>query len=130
MMAIMGGNRAMDRRHQRSGPCVTSLEDGGGKSQVSTGGGTFPGRRQGGREIVYLGADPMLMSIIVSGSGARFQPGATRALFRVDAQPGPGAPFALSADGQRLIVNVAIPSGIPPSLTLVVNWPSLVRKAR
>ncbi len=109
---------------------VTSLEGGGGKAQISTGGGTFPRWRRDGREIVYLGADQMLMSIIVSGSGARFQPSATRALFRVDAQPGPGAPFALSADGQRLIVNVAIPSGIPPSLTLVVNWPSLVRKDR
>jgi len=31
-------------------------------------------------------------------------------------------------DGQRFIVNAAIPSKTPPSLTLVVNWPAMMKK--
>jgi hypothetical protein len=66
----------------------------------------------------------------VTGSGARFQAGATKPLFRLNPQPGPGTPFDVTADGQRVIVNTAIPSKVPPSLTLIVNWPALLREGK
>jgi Tol biopolymer transport system component len=109
---------------------VISLEGGGGKSQISTGGGTFPRWRLDGREILYLGPGQTLTSVPVTGSGARFQAGATKPLFRLNPQPGPGTPFDVTADGQRVIVNTAIPSKVPPSLTLIVNWPALLREGK
>jgi Tol biopolymer transport system component/predicted Ser/Thr protein kinase len=105
---------------------VIALEGGGGKSQISTGGGTFPRWRLDGREILYLGPDHMLMSVPVTGSGSQFRAGTLRPLFRMTPQPGPGNPFDVTADGQRLIVNMAAASKVPPSLTLIVNWPALM----
>lgn len=107
---------------------VISREGGGGKAQLSTGGGTFPRWRRDGREILYLAPDQTLMSVAVSGSGRTFQAGATRPLFKMAVQPGAGVPFDVSADGQRILVNASIPSRLPPSLNVVTNWPALLPK--
>jgi hypothetical protein len=69
------------------------------------------------------------MSVPVSGSGATLQTGKPTPLFRIDPQPGPGEPFDLTADGEHFIVNTAIPSRVPPSLTLLINWPARLRAA-
>jgi serine/threonine protein kinase len=106
---------------------VISLEGNGGKSLISSGGGSFPRWRADGKEIVYLAADGWLMSVPVSGSGARFTVSTSTRLFKIDAQGGGGDPYDMTADGQHFIVNSRIPSRLPPSLTLIVNWPSLVR---
>jgi hypothetical protein len=104
-----------------------SLESGGGTVQVSTNGGTFP-RWRHASEIVYLSPDQTLVSVAVSGSGARFQAGATTSLFKVDVQPGPGTPFDITSDGTRILVNARVPSRLPPSLNILVNWPALLEK--
>ena len=106
-----------------------SIEGGGGKVLVSSGGGSFPRWRADGREIVYLSVDHTIMSVPVSGSGATLQTGKPTPLFRIDPQPGPGEPFDLTADGEHFIVNTAIPSRVPPSLTLLINWPARLRAA-
>jgi Tol biopolymer transport system component len=107
---------------------VMSLQPGGGKVQVSTTGGTFPRWRHDGKEIVYVAPDETLMSVPVSGSGPSFRAGTAATLFKINIQPGAGTPFDLTADGKRFIVNAKLPSRIPPSLNLVVNWPSLLQK--
>jgi hypothetical protein len=106
---------------------VMSLQPGGGKVQVSTTGGTFPRWRHDGKEIVYLALDETLMNVPVSGSGPSFRAGTAATLFKINIQPGAGTPYDLTADGKRFIVNAKIPSRIPPSLNLVVNWPSLLQ---
>jgi hypothetical protein len=35
-------------------------------------------------------------------------------------------PFDVTADGPRFIVNARLPSRLPPSLNVIVNWQSLV----
>lgn len=107
---------------------VVAIDGSGGKTLVSNAGGVFPRWRRDGKEIVYLASDDTLMSVTVSvtANGHRF--GLPTPLFRIDPQPGPGAPFDLTADGQQFIVNAATPSHVPPSLTLIVNWPSLVKR--
>jgi Tol biopolymer transport system component len=106
---------------------VMSLQPGGGKVQVSTTGGTFPRWRHDGKEIVYLALDETLMNVPVSGSGPSFRAGTAATLFKINIQPGAGTPYDLTADGKRFIVNAKLPSRIPPSLNLVVNWPSLLQ---
>jgi hypothetical protein len=105
-----------------------SLEPGGGKVQVSTKGGSFP-RWRNPKEIVYLGPDQSLMSVAVTGTGATFSAGVPVRLFSIDANPGPGTPFDVTADGQRFIVNARLPSRLPPSLNVIVNWVELVRRS-
>jgi len=110
---------------------VLSREGGGGKAQVSTGGGTFPRWRRDGREIVYLAPDQTLMSVPVTGAGAAFKAGTPAPLFKAPVQAGPGDPFDVSANGERFIVNVQVPSRLPPHLNVVVNWQDeLLARAR
>ena len=104
-----------------------SLQLGGGKVQVSTNGGTFPRWRRDGKEIIYMALDQTLMNVPVSGSGLLFRAGTPAVLFKVNIQPGAGTPFDVTANGKRFIVNAKLPSRIPPSLNLVVNWPSLLQ---
>jgi dipeptidyl aminopeptidase/acylaminoacyl peptidase/predicted Ser/Thr protein kinase len=104
---------------------VMSLEPGGGKVQVSTSGGTFP-RWRSPREIVYLSLDQMVTSVPVTGSGTTFRASAPTPLFKMLAQEGPGNPFDVTADGQRFIVNARLPSRLPPSLNVIVNWQALL----
>ena len=70
----------------------------------------------------------MLMSVPVNGSGAQFRAGAPKALFHMETQPSNGSTFDVTADGQRFIVNAPIPSKVPPHLTVIVNWPALMKK--
>lgn len=108
---------------------VISLEGEGSKAMISTGGGTFPIWRRDGKEIVYMSTERVLMSVPVKGSGSSFQATAPVVLFPVDPQQGPGVPFDLTADGKAIIVNAALPSRIPPSFTVLVNWPAMVKQA-
>jgi Tol biopolymer transport system component len=101
---------------------VLSRESGGGKAQVSSGGGTFPRWRHDGREIVYLRPDQTVMSVPVSGAGAAFKAGTPTPLFKTLLHPGAGTPFDVTADGQRFILNTPIPSRLPPHLNVIVNW--------
>ncbi|AMY08399.1 translocation protein TolB [Luteitalea pratensis] len=105
---------------------VMSLEPGGGKVQVSTRGGSFP-RWRNRNEIVYVAPDQTLMSVAVTGAGATFAAGAPSALFKIDAVPGPGSPFDMTADGKRFIVNSRLPSRVPASINVIVNWTALVQ---
>lgn len=105
---------------------VVSLDGAGGKALISTAGGQFPQWRRDGREIVYMSNDRMLMSVAVTGSGQSFRASAPVELFAIEPQPGPGVPFDISADGKRIVVNASIPSRVPPSFSLIVNWPALV----
>ncbi len=109
---------------------VMSLDGSGGKTLISNAGGGFPRWRRDGREIVYLRPDQFLMSVPVSGAGPSFRAGAPVELFQVAPQPGPGSPFDVTADGMHFVVNSIVPSRVPPSLTLIVNWPSLVTQAQ
>jgi hypothetical protein len=107
---------------------VTSLAK-GGKRLLSITGGSFPIWRRDGREIVYMATDKTLMSVAVPLGPDTFESGVPTPLFKVDPQPGAGVPFDVSADGQHILVNTMLPSRIPPSFSLIVNWMSLVKAA-
>ena len=54
-----------------------------GKVRISTGGGTFPEWSNDGRELFYLAADSMLMSVGLKPGNGSLEPSAPRALFPV-----------------------------------------------
>ncbi len=113
----------------RSEVYVLSLEPGGGKTQISADGGLSPRWRRDGREIVYLNAEQQLMSVPVKDAGDRFEAGAPVVLFKVDHMPSAGPIFDMTADGQRFIVNAAVPSIVAPHVVVIVNWPALLKPA-
>jgi len=95
---------------------------GGGKRQVSTGGGNHPRWRRDGRELFYYARDGKLMAAPVK-SGESFEMGAVVPLFEFRAGTLQGfAPYAATADGRRFLLNAVVETEPNARLTVVVNW--------
>ena len=101
----------------------------GAKWQVSKGGGHQPQWRRDGRELFYIAPDRKLIGVAVQTGGA-FVPGAARTLVetRITAweRSNHGSQFAVSADGERFLVNNATDTPLP--ITLVLNWMAALKK--
>ena len=82
------------------------------KRQISTSGGAQPQWRRDGTELFYLARDGTLMAVDVK-SGARFEPGLPKPLFRTQVTGLTNARnhYVSSADGQRFLVNTIIEEG-------------------
>jgi len=106
---------------------------GGGKWQVSAGGGLTPRWNSNGKELFYVAPDGTVMSVEVSG-GAVFQAGIPKPLFKVKGftpQTINNVTFALwdaGPGGKKFIFPLAPTVGAPPRFIVVLNWPSLLKK--
>jgi eukaryotic-like serine/threonine-protein kinase len=105
------------------------------KWPISSGGGNFPRWRGDGKELFYQSGDSKLMAVAVHGEGSAFEMGASRALFEVRRRLAPyrnfgyGYNYDVSADGQRFLVNTAMPGQTATApITLVTNWPGSLKK--
>ncbi len=105
----------------RSEIFVQAFPGPGGKSQVSTEGGTMPRWRRDGRELFYLGADGRLMAAEVR-PGASFDPGPPTALFKVSLREGPDRQYEVTPDGARVLVNRVSKEAAPTPMTVVLDW--------
>jgi Tol biopolymer transport system component len=108
---------------------VQSFRGGGGKRQVSTGGGNHPRWRRDGRELFYYAGDGKLMAAPVK-SGESFDVGAAVSLFEFRAgtfQP-LIMPYAVTADGQRFLINTVVVTEPNAPLTVWVNWAAVLKR--
>jgi serine/threonine protein kinase len=99
----------------------------GGKRQISTAGGTFPSWRDDGKELFYVTPDGTLMAAEVAVKGSSIEVGAIRSL-GIPTARGRGRMYDVSADGQRFLVPTPLEQKSPAPLTLVYNWPLLLKK--
>jgi Tol biopolymer transport system component len=106
---------------------VQAFPASGGKWQISTAGGSFPRWRRDGKELFYRTADQKLMAVAVQ-TDSTFQAGQPRALFETRTSEVPVIPYAVSADGQRFLVNTAIEDTNTSPITVVLNWIAEVAK--
>jgi eukaryotic-like serine/threonine-protein kinase len=108
---------------------VQSFPDGGGKRQVSTGGGNSPRWRRDGRELFYYAEDGKLMAAPVR-SGESFETGAAVSLFEFRAGIPPAAftPYVVTDNGQRFLINTVVETEAHVPLTVVVNWADGIKK--
>ena len=107
---------------------VTSLPDRHDKVLVSDNGGILPKWSADGREIFYLTQDHSTMFVATVGEEvSRFRVTSVQRLFSMQMVAGRGYPYDVSPDGKRFLVVAASGSTTTP-LTLVVNWPSEVRR--
>ncbi len=93
----------------------------GGKSQISTDGGTGPVWARSGRELFYRNGDQMMAVPITTQSG--FSAGEPRLLFegrfeRFERHPG----YDVSPDGQRFLMVRTPPESEPRQINVVLNW--------
>jgi serine/threonine protein kinase/Tol biopolymer transport system component len=120
------GDPQKGRGSQRSPKQIT-------KWQVSTAGGSHPRWRRDGKELFFLAGDT-LMAASVSAEADHFSVGRVERLF--DARPihpanNTNLPFTVydvSADGKHFLINTVDESAGVAPLTLIANWPALLRK--
>jgi eukaryotic-like serine/threonine-protein kinase len=101
---------------------VMSLSGQGGRRQVSSGGGDAPVWRRDGRELFFRSGGK-LMAAEVSGAGAAFEIGRVQVLFDL-----PNNVYDVAADGQRFLAAIPAGGSTEQPLTLVENWPELVKR--
>jgi Tol biopolymer transport system component len=101
----------------------------GGKFQISANGGAQPRWDKNGREVFYVSLDGKMMAapVKLSPDGQSLETGTPAALFpvRIAGGPLPGPnkqQYAVSSDGQRFLVNLAVDEGGASPITLILNW--------
>ncbi len=102
---------------------VQTFPASGGKWRVSTGGGNQPQWRRDGKELFYIAADRKLMAVDVK-LGATFEAGVPKTLFstRVLTLTEFRNHYAVTADGQRFLINSMIEEISATPISVVVNW--------
>jgi Tol biopolymer transport system component len=107
---------------------VRSFPSGSGQWLVSTKGGTGPYWRRDGKELFYYASDGKLMAVDVKGPlpdgrvGASFEAGSPHVLFEFRSGSFfPYAPYTVTADGQRFLLNTLVDESGGAPLTVVVN---------
>src|SRR3989475_2188279 len=109
---------------------VQSFPTSGGKWQVSTNGGNHPVWSRDGKELFYVSPEKKMMAVEVKGEGATFERGEPKVLFDmrvrsfIDAQ----ARFAVTADGQKFLVNNTIGETASAPIAVVLNWTADLKK--
>ena len=83
-------------------------------------------------EIYFLASDNTIMAAPVRTEGSELSVGAIKPLFkfqyhryRLDAYP-----YAVSADGQRFLINTLLEESAPSSIALLTNWTDLLQKKK
>jgi hypothetical protein len=116
---------------QRREIYVQSFPSGGGKFQISNGGGSQPRWRSDGRELFYISGDGRLMAVDVK-LAPQFSPGIPHALFESPTRPefsSVAFQYDVAPDGQRFLVNAPrFESGGQETITVELNWLAGVKK--
>lgn len=110
---------------------VTSFPRPGAKWQISDAGGSYPRWRADGKELFYW-SDGQLMAATVRSDAVRLEVEVVRHLFEMRPSAGGARSFYdVSPDGQRFLHSVSAEQATATPLTLVTNWPALLKtKAR
>ena len=107
---------------------VRSFLSGGGQFQISRNGGWAPRWRGDGKELFFLARDGTMMSADIT-AGKEMQAGVPRALFPTTLlKTNDKHPYAVTKDGKRLLMPVRDPRQSSVPMTVVLNWPALVKQ--
>jgi eukaryotic-like serine/threonine-protein kinase len=99
-----------------------------GKVRISTTGGILPEWGADGRELFYVSADSMLVSVSLKPGTRSLVPSAPHTLFPLLVIDTDVSPYDVARDGQRFLV-LETAEGTARPLTIIANWPALMKKA-
>jgi hypothetical protein len=100
---------------------VAPFGEGGGKWQISSGGGDLPVWRGDGQELYFLSPDGELMAASVRTDAPVFAFGPPAVLFCMNVLGGYGERYAASPDGRRFLALVNKDRADRP-LSAVIHW--------
>jgi serine/threonine protein kinase/WD40 repeat protein len=106
---------------------VQSVTPTGGKSQVSTAGGSEAHWSKDGMELFYIAPGSKLMTVEVDTNSETFRSGTSKLLFGLPPVPAGGRRYSVAANGQRFLAITPIQTPASP-ITVVTNWTSELRK--
>jgi Tol biopolymer transport system component len=109
----------------RSEVYVQSFPDPGVKHQVTTEGGSNPGWRADGKELLFAAADGVTVMSSEVTTSPDFHSGVPRALFKV---PPTASGLALMPDMSRTIIMLPAGDAAPASATVVLDWAAEAKK--
>ena len=107
---------------------ITAFPGGGAKWQVSSSGGRGPRWRGDGKELYFISGARQMMAVDVNAGASSVALGTPHALFAVNAQEGPAGPYDVTRDGKRFLINTVSSRQASNPLTVVVNWPTELKK--
>jgi Tol biopolymer transport system component/DNA-binding winged helix-turn-helix (wHTH) protein len=107
---------------------IQSFPEPRGARRISTAGGQYPQWNSNGRELFYVSADNKLMAVSLRTDGDSVEPSRPRELFPMPSQPRGllEIPYDVAPDGRRFLVQGTDEQRVQ-ALTVVVNWPALLR---
>jgi hypothetical protein len=98
-----------------------------GKTRISTAGGESPQWGAGSRELFYMSPENKLMAVSLKFVADTVEPSPPRELFALPLRIPAGPPYEPSRDRRRFLV-VTNREAAPQPLTVIVNWPALMKK--
>jgi serine/threonine protein kinase/Tol biopolymer transport system component len=107
---------------------IVTFPHGTGRWEVSPGGGDWPRWRHDGKELFYISPDNKIMSAEISEHQANLVIGKVQPLFQTNPDSSPGWLYDVSPNGKQFVVATQGARQATAPLTLVVNWPSLLKK--
>jgi Tol biopolymer transport system component len=101
----------------------------GGKSLVSTAGGTWARWRRDGKEMFYVESNGRLMAAEIEVRESAVRVGPVRPLFQIRGmRQNFSYMYDVSPDGQRFLINTILQDAEMLPLTFVANWPTLLQQ--
>ncbi|HEX3582633.1 MAG TPA: hypothetical protein VH087_12780, partial [Thermoanaerobaculia bacterium] len=116
----------MSDQNGRMETFITSVADPNQKWQVSNTGGYYPRWRGDGKEVFYLDASNKMQAVSIETNGSDLTLGTPQPLFSIDPRP-QCRPYAVSADGQRFLVNTLVEQS-SPTVTVLSNWMTRLKR--
>jgi Tol biopolymer transport system component/tRNA A-37 threonylcarbamoyl transferase component Bud32 len=109
---------------------IKSFPDGAVKIQASSNGGNQPQWSRDGAELFFLSADSTLMAATVRPSGAQLSIGTPQPLFptHVDQNDVIRNQYAVSNDGQKILVQVPVVNPGTSPFVAILNWQAGIGK--
>ncbi len=97
--------------------------------QLSNGGGGQTRWTREGQEIVYVAPDGNVMAVAITTTPV-FRPAAPKALFKLPEIPDRDTPIFedISADGQRILLNVPTTARSSAAFRVILNWSSMLKE--
>ena len=97
----------------------------GTRVPISTSGGSSPRWRRDGKELYYIRGDDTFIAVELTLGESSMEVGKARPLFQTRFRDG-AFPYAVATDG-RFLVNRFADDAMPPTISLIVNWPELLK---